>query len=148
LSETFIINAVNSSITYREDLPDEQQYLALFETTGWNEKYKASAEELIKVLKNSQYIVMAYDGDRLVGCGRVVTDGVLHAMIYEMIVHPSYQGQGIGSAILEKLVAKCKAAGIREVQLFSAKGKASFYRRYGFVERADDAPGMGLTLID
>lgn len=133
-----------TTIRYCEYLPDTQQYLSLFETTGWNQKYKASAEDLIEALKNSQFMVMAYDGEQLVGCGRVVTDGVMHAMIYEMIVSPSYQGQGIGSVILNMLVAKCKAANIRDIQLFSAAGKAPFYRKHGFVERPEDAPGMAL----
>jgi GNAT superfamily N-acetyltransferase len=133
-----------TTIHYSEGLPDRQQYLALFETTGWNREYKVSAAELVEALKNSQYFVMAYNGDQLVGCGRVVTDGVMHAMIYEMIVDPSYQGKGIGSVILEKLVAKCKAMGIRDIQLFAAKGKAPFYRKHGFVERPVDAPGMAL----
>jgi GNAT superfamily N-acetyltransferase len=133
-----------SQISFHENLPDKDQYLALFDTTGWNKDYKVSADELIAALKHSQYMVMAYDNEQLVGCGRVVTDGVMHAMIYEMIVEPSYQGQGIGSVILEKLVAKCKAAGIRDIQLFSAKGKAPFYQKHGFVERPVDAPGMAM----
>ncbi|MBN1536643.1 MAG: GNAT family N-acetyltransferase [Anaerolineales bacterium] len=133
-----------TTIHYCEDLPDRQQYFSLFETTGWNQKYKASAEDLIEALKNSQFIVMAYDGEQLVGCGRVLTDGVLHAMVYEMIVHPTYQGQGIGSVIINMLVDKCKAAGIRDIQLFAAKGKAPFYRQHGFMERPADAPGMAL----
>jgi len=131
-------------IRYCEDLPEKQQYFELFETTRWNQKYKANAEDLIEALKNSQFMVMAYDEEQLIGCGRVLTDGVMHAMIYEMIVHPSYQGQGIGSVILDMLVAKCKAVGIRDIQLFSAAGKAPFYRKHGFVERPADAPGMAL----
>ncbi len=144
MNEACIISTMNSTISYREDMPDAQQYHTLFETTGWNKDYKVSAVELFEALKNSQYFIMAYDGAKLVGCGRVVTDGVMHAMIYEMIVEPSYQGQGIGGAILEKLVFWCKAAGIRDVQLFSAKGKAPFYRKHGFVDRPADAPGMAL----
>lgn len=42
----------------------------------------------------------AYDGSRLVGFGRVVSDRVLHAMIYDMIVLPGYQGKGIGTMVL------------------------------------------------
>ena len=59
-----------------------------------------------------------------------------------MIVLPEYQGQGIGRAILKDLVAKCKAHGIRDIQLFCATGKIRFYERYGFKARPDDAPGM------
>jgi GNAT superfamily N-acetyltransferase len=65
-------------------------------------------------------------------------------MIYDMIVLPSHQGKGIGTELLERLINRCKEAGIREIQLFSAIGKAPFYRKRGFAQRAADAPGMRL----
>jgi len=81
---------------------------------------------------------------RLVGFGRVVSDGVLYGMIYDMIVEPTHQGRGIGSEILRRLVERCRAAGLRDIQLFSARGKAPFYGKRGFENRPDDAPGMRL----
>lgn len=131
-------------IKYRETKPDAQQYLSLFETTGWNAVYKADLDELSKSIENSWYVVTAYQSNELVGIGRVVSDGVLYTMIYDMIVKPSHQSRGIGTTILNKLIEKCKAAGLREVQLFSAKGKVQFYSKRGFIERPADAPGMRL----
>jgi len=84
----------------------------------------------------------AYDGEQLVGFGRLVSDGILHAMIYELIVLPQYQGQGIGGEILGMLVEKSREAGVRDIQLFSARGKRDFYEKRGFRARPDDAPGM------
>ena len=95
-------------------------------------------------LDNSWYVITAYDNSELVGIGRVVSDGILYAMIYDMIVKPSHQGRGIGTDILQRLVEKCKVAGVREVQLFSARGKAPFYVKRGFVKRSEDGPGMAL----
>ena len=129
-------------IEYIEDKPGSRAYLQLFETTGWNADYKADQAELRRAIECSWYVLSAYDGEELVGFGRIVSDGVLYAMIYDMIVKPSHQGNGIGTAILEKLVARCREHGLRDVQLFSAKGKAQFYRKRGFVERPVDAPGM------
>ena len=129
-------------IIYRDDKPAPDAYAALFETTGWNARYQASMAELEQALAHSWHVVCAYEGERLVGIGRTVSDGVLYAMIYDMIVRPSHQGRGIGSAILTRLVAQCQEAGLRDIQLFSAQGKAGFYRRRGFVARPADAPGM------
>lgn len=133
-----------TDIEYRETKPDARHYLALFETTGWNAVYKVGLDELSKALNNSWYVVTAYQRNELVGIGRVVSDGVLYAMIYDIIVKPSYQGMGIGTTILNKLIEKCRSAGVRDIQLFSAKGKAQFYSKRGFVERPADAPGMRL----
>jgi GNAT superfamily N-acetyltransferase len=129
-------------IEYTNNIPSTDQYFALFETTGWNREYLVRSDELARAVANSQYVVTAYDGEKLIGFGRVVTDGVLHAMLYDMIVHPDYQGRGIGTNILGMLVKWCNEMHIRDVQLFCARGKSAFYGKSGFNPRPGDAPGM------
>ena len=132
------------TIRLSEQLPDKDEYFSLFLTTGWTKTYNATPSELERANKNSWLALSAYDEIRLVGFGRVVTDFVLHAMIFDMIVLPDYQGKGIGTMIIETLVKKCNDQGIRDIQLFCAKGKRAFYEKNGFEARAEDAPGMQL----
>ena len=127
---------------FRSEIPASDQFWKLFQTTGWNDNYRLSQNDLVQALRSSWYLISAYDDENLVGFGRLVSDGVLHAMIYEMIVLPEYQGQGIGGQILEKLVEKCREAGVRDIQLFCARGKRKFYEKHGFIARPEDAPGM------
>ena len=134
-------------ITYREKLPDPAAYHQLFETTGWNQAYRASADELYRAISSSWYVLSAYDKDDLVGFGRVISDGTLYALICDLIVRPAYQGQGIGSTLLNKLITKCRRQQVRVIWLFSAKGKSAFYKDFGFVERPADAPGMQMRTI-
>ena len=54
----------------------------------------------------------------------------------------NFQRQGIGSKILNMLLRVCKEKKIRDIQLFSAKGKSNFYIKNDFVPRDLDAPGM------
>jgi len=129
-------------IEFRSEIPDSDQFWRLFESTGWNENYHLVPEELMFALHSSWYMLGAYDGEQLVGFGRLVSDGVLHAMIYELIVLPDYQWRGIAGEILGRLIKRCQEAGIRDIQLFCAKGKRSFYEKRGFVSRPVDAPGM------
>jgi len=129
-------------IKYQNELFLIDGYWDLFEATGWNDDYKISKQDLSVVLKNSWYMVAAYDGDRLVGFGRVITDGILHAMIYDLITDPEYQEKGIGSEILTRLVDRCKESNISDIQLFCAKGKRKFYEKRGFVARHEESPGM------
>ncbi len=129
---------------FDEAPPEPRAYHELFETTGWNDEYGATPEELDRANRASLFLVAAYDGSRLAAFGRVVSDGVLHAMVYDMIVRPEYQREGLGSRVLERLLARCREAGIRDVQLFCAKGKQGFYLRHGFEPRPADAPGMQL----
>jgi GNAT superfamily N-acetyltransferase len=132
----------NSIIAYRTIPPEKTEFFRLFETTGWNEEYRLSPERLYEAVLASWYTVSAYDGDRLAGFGRMICDGVVHALILDMIVLPQYQGKGIGTGILSRLVERCREASIRDIQLFSAKGKAGFYEKNGFSRRPEDAPGM------
>jgi GNAT superfamily N-acetyltransferase len=129
-------------ITLSEQIPERNTYFRLFENTGWNAEYHVTAEQLEKVNRDSWLTLAAYDGTRLVGFGRVVTDHLLHAMIFDLIIDPGYQLHGIGTQILNELVQRCQAAGIHDIQLFCAKGKRVFYEKNGFVARTEDAPGM------
>jgi ribosomal protein S18 acetylase RimI-like enzyme len=131
-----------ADITFKAKLPDKHQFVRLYETTGWNASYQLSVDELFQAISCSWYLVAAYDRDALVGSGRLVSDGITHALILDLIVLPEYQGQGIGSIILRHLIAHCEAHQMRDIQLFSAKGKAGFYKKFGFEERPLDAPGM------
>jgi GNAT superfamily N-acetyltransferase len=129
-------------ITYRDEPPESGEFLRLFDTTGWNDSYRLTENELANAVRNSWHMVSAYDAGRLVGFGRTICDGSVHALVLDMIVLPEYQGRGIGTVILDRLVDRCRTAGIRDVQLFCAKGKAPFYMKNGFSARPEDAPGM------
>ncbi len=60
------------------------------------------------------------------------------------MVHPDWQGQGIGTVIMAALMGWLErhAAPGSVLGLMAAEGKASFYHRYGFVERPPGRPGM------
>ena len=45
--------------------------------------------------------ITAYDGDELVGCLRILSDGYYFGTITELLVLPKYQKQGIGSRLLK-----------------------------------------------
>ena len=131
-------------MNYTENLPTKDQFFELFITTGWNEKYKLNNEELYKALENSWYSISYFENEQLVGFGRIICDGIVHALILDVIIHPDFQGNEIGKNVMNKLVEKCKKHNIRDIQLFSAKDKAGFYEKLGFTYRPENAPGMEL----
>ena len=45
--------------------------------------------------------ITAYDNEALVGCLRILSDGYYFGTITELLVLPEYQGQGIGSRLLQ-----------------------------------------------
>ncbi len=131
-------------IKYLETVPSKADFSSLFASTGWNDEYHLGDDELWQAVNTSWHMVAAYESGRLVGSGRTISDGVLHALIVDVIVLPEHQRRGIGAAIMQKLIERCRACRIRDVQLFAATGKARFYERLGFLPRPPEAPGMGL----
>ena len=72
-----------------------------------------------------------YDCGRLVGVGRALADGVDCSYICDVAVLPTHQGNGLGKAIVKKLVAL--SVGHRKIILYAVPGKESFYRKLGFL---------------
>ena len=132
------------NIEYIAKSPAIEEYFPLFLTTGWNDEYQFTKDEIRAAIAGSWYAVSAYDGGKLVGYGRTISDGVHHALVVDMIVDPEHQGRGIGGQILKRIVAECRLRNVRDVQLFAAKGRAGFYEKHGFAARPVDAPGMEL----
>lgn len=131
-------------IEYKQLKPSLHKYKELFESTGWTSSIAISDDALKMAIDNSWYWVSAFDEGTLIGVGRLVSDGALYAFVCDMIVHPSYQGKGIGKTILKMLKDKCLESKIQRVWLFAAQGRAEFYIKSGFEIRSVDAPGMQL----
>jgi GNAT superfamily N-acetyltransferase len=109
------------------DAIDWRELSGLYRVTGPREK---SADVLEVSFSNSRFVCFAYDGGTLIGAGRALADGVDCSYIADIVVHPDHQGQGVGSAILKRLVDM--SAGHRVVILYAVPGREGFYRRHGF----------------
>ena len=66
-------------IQYRAQVPDPVAFVGLFETTGWDPQGRLTVAAAAEALGHTWYAASAYDGARLVGTGRIIGDGVLHA---------------------------------------------------------------------
>jgi len=82
-------------ITYsdRKDF-DPACLLPLFEQASWARS--RTLEDTQEMLVHTHLVISAWDGARLVGCRRVLTDYEYRASIWDVIVDAHYQGQDIG----------------------------------------------------
>lgn len=136
----------SENIDFCTDCPASEEYYKLFLTTDWNDEYCFTKEEIERSIRNIWYTISAYAGKELIGSGSILSDGIHHALIVNMIVHPDYQNQGIGTTILRLLVKKCRECKIRDIQLFAVENKSRFYEKFGFIARPNTAPGMQFRL--
>jgi len=88
-----------------------------------------SAALLEQTFRNSQVALFAYDGNRLIGAGRALTDRINWTVVFDVVVDPECQGKGLGKTIVEALAS---TAGARNVMLQSVPGKEDFYARLGY----------------
>lgn len=100
-------------------------------------------------LDNSLYTIVATIDDAPVGMARVVGDGGYVYFICDVIVRPSYQSQGLGRAIIEKVLAWLETQ-VAEgetimVNLMSAINKETFYKKLGFHKRPFGNHGSGMS---
>jgi len=77
----------------------------------------------------SHTTVFAYRGDRMIGFGRALADGVYQAALYDIAVVPEFQGQGVGTLIVQKILEGLPGC---NVILYAAAGREGFYEKFGF----------------
>ena len=90
-----------------------------------------NAADLQVVFGNSMFCCFAYDGNRLVGAGRVLADGRDCAYLCDIAVLPSHQGLGLGKEIVAKLVAQSKSHA--KIILYAVPGREPLYAKFGFL---------------
>jgi GNAT superfamily N-acetyltransferase len=86
---------------------------------------------LSTVFGNSRFKCFVYKGGQLIGAGRAVADGLDCSYIADVAVHPDYQGQGLGSAIIGKLVEL--SGDHKKIILYANPGTEAFYVKLGFL---------------
>ena len=107
---------------------------------GWRKP--PTREDHLRILRNSDCIVVALDTDRscVVGFITALTDTVQSAFIPLLEVLPEYQRQGIGSELTRRMLAKLK--GIPAIDLTCDPALQKFYGKFGMI------PSVGMVIRD
>lgn len=86
-------------------------------------------------LDTMDYVVLAYDGERAVGCAALRGYSDLEVEVKRVFVQKAYRGRNIGGMLIENLVEKAKELGFRSMILETGlflKASVRLYRRFGF----------------
>ena len=105
-----------------------EQLLTLFQQAPWAKG--RTLNDAREMLRHTDVALCAWDGDRLVGFGRVLTDFVYRATIWDVIVDEAYQKQGIGAEIVQRILHHPR---LKKVELFwLCTRRPGFYEKLGF----------------
>ncbi|MBR2950657.1 MAG: GNAT family N-acetyltransferase [Lachnospiraceae bacterium] len=129
----FEYNLIENKLTARD-------FLRLKVATGFRDR---PIDQVEKALKNNLFDVIAVYNDEVIGMGRLVGDGVMYWYLQEIIVLPEFQGKGIGTRIVNRLLGYIEEnttpGTFVSVGLTAAAGKDTFYEQFGF------SKSMGMT---
>ena len=115
----------------KQEIVKLEDVLHLYQAVGWT-NYTNQPQMLEQALSHSLVIYVALDGDAVVGLIRLVGDGFSSVFVQDLIVLPSYQRQGLGSALMKEALKDYKDA--YQVQLVTEETEkhVGFYRSMGF----------------
>lgn len=111
----------------------EEEILALYRSVGWT-AYTDHPDTLRNGFEHSLLTLAAREDDRLIGLIRTVGDGHTIVLIQDLLVHPSHQRKGVGSALMKAMLARY--AHVRQIELATddTPGTKAFYRAMGFAD--------------
>lgn len=117
--------------------------LELFPKSPWSE-----AQFWSELAADHRLLLVASDGGALVGYAGI-NIGDLESEIMTIAVRPSHQGQGLGSALMRRMIEASDAAGVRRVLLEVEVGNDAaigLYERFGFVRNGNRPNYYGLGI--
>ncbi len=118
------------------DSLQQDEVVDLYRANDWSSADKP--EQLLAALRNSHSLVTARLDGRLVGLGNAISDGHLVVYYPHLLVHPAFQGQGIGRQMMDAL--QQRYAGLH-MQMLTADGRAiAFYESLGFSRAGQTEP--------
>ena len=91
-------------------------------------------DKIRRAFENSTVVCFAVDGSRLVGAARALSDHEYHATVYDVVVHPDYQQQGLGTRLMSDVLGMLP---VWRVLLVADGDARRFYQRLGFEPYGD-----------
>jgi GNAT superfamily N-acetyltransferase len=114
----------------KKDLPSEQLH-ELFVSVGWSDG--SETPKMIELYNvpfiNSTLVISAWEGGRLIGAVRVLSDKRFRSIIYDLLVLPEFQGRGVGRELVKRCIEHFPSS---EWLVQTVQETAGFYEKNGF----------------
>jgi N-acetylglutamate synthase-like GNAT family acetyltransferase len=128
------------------DRADIVQIQELFKAAAfWARERKIEDWEI--AIANSEPVVTVWDGSRAIGFARATSDGIYRATIWDVAIHPDYQGAGLGRQLVQTVLSHPRMCRVERVYLMTTY-KQSFYERIGFQKNASTTMVLENPLLE
>lgn len=123
------------SIRYEHDTtPSIEMIIDLYESSGLQRPLK-DRSRIVKMYANSNLVVSAWDGDKLVGISRSLTDFCYCCYVSDLAVREEYKRAGIGKKLIQ--ITKDIVGEGSNLLLLAAPAAIDYYPKIG-MEKADN----------
>jgi ribosomal protein S18 acetylase RimI-like enzyme len=99
-----------------------------------------------KAIEHSYLVITMWEqrGNRrrLIGFSRATSDHAFNATIWDVVVHPSFQGRGLGKELMQQMIKTLRNQDISNVTLFADPQVVEFYKGLGFMPDPEGIKGM------
>ena len=100
-------------------------YCDLIEAVGWETR---DQKIMLEALGRSLAVIAVYKDSRFVGAARLVGDGIYNLVVYDMVVHPDFRRQGVGTALLNYCSQYAERLGVPRLECICEAENSSFYQ--------------------
>lgn len=115
----------------------------LCDSVGW---VRRPLKKVKIALENSFLIacIFSYDdsNENLIGFARATSDNSFNATIWDVVIHPKFQGKGLGKALMNQMIQQLRSYEITTITLFADPQVIKFYNHLGFIVDPDGVKGM------
>jgi GNAT superfamily N-acetyltransferase len=115
----------------------------LCDAVGWSRR---PLRKVKKAIQHSFLVVSMWEQRgskrRLIGFSRATSDHAFNATIWDVVVHPDFQGLGMGKALMKFMIKKLRGEDISNITLFADPHVVDFYRHLGFMQDPEGIKGM------
>lgn len=117
------------NVTYSATIkPQAQQIIELYESAGLKRPTNDAAR-IAEMYANSNLVITAWDGDKLIGVSRSLTDFCYACYLSDLAIHIDYQKMGIGKKLV--VLTKETIGPKSMLLLLSAKPAMDYYPKIG-----------------
>jgi N-acetylglutamate synthase-like GNAT family acetyltransferase len=109
---------------------DLEQLQSLFAIAAFWAKNRRR-DDLAIAIANSDPVISVWRESQIVGFARAISDGIYRATIWDVVVHPDYQGAGLGRKLVQTILSHPKVSRVERVYLMTTY-QQEFYQRIGF----------------
>lgn len=124
-----------------------EDIMELRKVLGWKE---ISCDQFKKGLENTMFKISIKHNGKIIACGRLIGDYSCKGLLSDIMVHPNYQKQGLGKAIVTTLLDMVKDSlnkgDLFQIEAAPTNGNRDFYIKCGMKYKPENQDGVYIWL--